>query len=186
MMTDRCDTLPGLHDMVWQTLSRGVADHRSPARQPTFATISPTGWPEARTVVLRRASPSDAVLEVYTDSQSDKIASLRQTPRAALHVWHAKQRLQIRVQADVTLLSGTAVTDRWTPLGPEGRLSYGVAPPPGQAIATSLAYEKQADPDRFCVLSLAVTTIDAVHLGDVHRRASFAASDGWVGCWLSP
>ena len=185
-MSDWFETLEGLHAQVWQRLSRGVADRRAPARQPTLATVSPDGWPEARTVVLRRAVPSDALLEVYTDSASDKIGSLTAHPRAALHVWEPKLDLQIRMQADVTLLQGNPVSDRWEPLPDVARLSYGVVPPPGTPIPDALEYEKSRDQSRFCVLSLALTHIDVVHLGDHHRRASFVATDGWSGQWLAP
>ncbi|SEN74898.1 Pyridoxine/pyridoxamine 5'-phosphate oxidase [Loktanella fryxellensis] len=185
-MSDWFTTLDGLHAQVWQRLGRGVADRRSPSRQPTLATVSPDDWPEARTVVLRRAVPTDAVVEVYTDTQSDKIASLTATPRAALHVWEATQHLQIRLLADVTLLQGDDVSDRWATLPEVGRLSYGITPAPGQPIADALSYAKTPDPRRFCVLRLTVQHIDVVHLGDDHRRAGFDRADGWAGRWLSP
>ena len=185
-MNDWFETLEGLHAQVWQRLSRGVADRRAPARQPTLATVSMTGWPEARTVVLRRAVPSEARLEVYTDSASDKIASLSASPRAALHVWEPKLDFQMRLQANVTLLQGDTVADRWQPLPAVARLSYGVQPSPGTPIANALDYEKTPDQSRFCVLSLSLTHIDVVHLGDRHRRAAFVATDGWAGQWLVP
>lgn len=185
-MTEWFETLEGLLDQVWQRLSHGVADRDAPARQPTLATISPDGWPEARTVVLRRAEPTEALVEVYTDSASDKIASLQRTPRAALHVWEPTLDLQLRLQADVTLLQGETVMDRWTPLPKVARLSYGVTPPPGTPIADAHAYHKTPDQSRFCVLSLTLNHIDVVHLGAHHRRASFSATDGWAGQWLVP
>ncbi len=185
-MSDWYNTLAGLHAQVWQRLGRGVADRNAPARQPTFATISPDGWPEARTVVLRRAVPSQALLEVYTDSRSDKIASLEKSPRAALHIWEPKLNLQMRIQAEVTLLKGISTADRWSPLPDVARLSYGATPPPGTPIDAALAYEKVPDQNRFAVLALTVTHIDVVHLGDQHRRAAYTAADGWAGQWLVP
>ena len=185
-MSDWFATLEGLHAQVWQRLSRGVADRRAPARQPTLATVSPAGWPEARTVVLRRAVPAEARLEVYTDSASDKIASLSASPRAALHVWEPKLDFQMRLQADVTLLQGETVADRWQPLPEVARLSYGVTPPPGTPITDALDYEKTPDQSRFCVLCLSLTHVDVVHLGERHRRAAFSVTDGWAGQWLVP
>ena len=185
-MSEWFETLAGLHDQVWQRLGRGVADRRAPGRQPTLATVSADGWPEARTVVLRRAERSAALLEVYTDSMSDKIASLSHAPRAALHVWEPKLDFQMRLQADVTLLQGDAVANRWESVPDIARLSYGVTPPPGAPIAAALDYDKTPDQSRFCVLSLTLTHIDVVHLGDAHRRAAFRADDGWAGQWLVP
>ena len=185
-MSDWFETLEGLHAQVWQCLSRGVEDRGAAARQPTLATVSPDGWPEARTVVLRRAVPTDALLEVYTDTATHKIASLKSCPRAALHVWEPELDLQIRMQADVTLLQGYAVADRWHPLPDVARLSYGVAPAPGTPITEALDYEKSPDQSRFCVLSLSLTHLDVVHLGQAHRRAVFTPADGWAGQWVVP
>ena len=179
------ETLDGLHDRMWQRLSRGVADAKSPSRQPTLATVR-DGWPEARTVVLRRAEREAATLEVYTDLTSDKVESLRATPRAALHIWEDKQRLQIRLQAQVEILSGDVVRDRWAKIGEGGRQSYGKIPTPGTALTDALDYEVTASFDAFAVLSCRIEAIDLVHLGDDHRRASYARADGWRGQWRSP
>lgn len=185
-MSEWFETLEGLQGQVWQSLSRGVADKRHPARLPNFATVSATGWPEVRTVVLRAARPSLAQVEVHTDLHSDKIASLRATPRAALHVWEPKRDLQIRLQTTVTILSGDDVTARWKEVPDPARQSYGVTPPPGTPIATALDYVKDPDPATFAVLICDVQQIDAVHLGDRHRRAVFARDRDWAGQWLSP
>ncbi|SHF10618.1 Pyridoxamine 5'-phosphate oxidase [Loktanella atrilutea] len=185
-MTEWFETLTGLQDRVWQLLKCGVADRHAPARQPTLATVGPDGRPEARTVVLRRVERSTALLEVYTDSLSDKMKSLKTSPWAALHVWEPKLDLQIRLQADVTPSEGDAVADRWDPLPEAARLSYGVVPPPGTPIDAALDYEKSADQGRFCVLTLALVHIDVVHLGEAHRRAAYRADDGWAGQWLVP
>lgn len=179
-------TLDGLHAQIWQRLVRGVADRRAPARHPTLATTSPQGWPEARTVVLRAADPAGATLDIHTDLQSAKVASLRHTPRAALHIWDASAHLQIRLQADVTILSGAEIAEIWARVPDPSRQSYGTRPSPGQPIADALAYDKPADPASFAVLRCRVQTIDVVHLGPQHRRAAFARADGWAGQWLAP
>ncbi|MGJ8587347.1 MAG: pyridoxamine 5'-phosphate oxidase family protein [Yoonia sp.] len=185
-MSDWFETTGGILDKLWGTLGRGVADAKHPARRPTFATISPDGWPEARTVVLRAADRSAGVVTVHTDLYSDKIKSLRASPRAALHIWDAKQDLQIRLQAEVTILSGAPTRAFWDKISDHAQQSYGVTPPPGQAIETALDYVKAPDPDTFAVLECHVTTIDAVHLGPDHRRASFSRERHWQGQWLSP
>ena len=66
-MSDPND-LTAFLDEAWRHLQRGVADSRSPARYPTFATVAADGTPEARTVALRGASRSLYTLEVHTDS----------------------------------------------------------------------------------------------------------------------
>ena len=75
-MSDPND-LQAFLDEGWQHLRRGVADARAPARQLVLATVSREGAPEARAVVLRRATQSKAEVEVHTDTRTAKIKALR-------------------------------------------------------------------------------------------------------------
>ena len=185
-MSDWFETLNGIHTRVWQSLGRGVADRLHPARHPTLATISPDGWPEARTVVLRSADPVAAMLTAHTDLHSAKVASLRATPRAALHVWMPKDRLQLRLNCFVSMRHGADVADIWAKVPDLSRQSYGITPAPGTPISSDLGYVKAPDAATFTVLGFTVMHIDAVHLGDMHRRAGFQRGDDWAGQWLVP
>lgn len=185
-MSDWFETLDGLHDKLWQCLGRGVADGKSPARRPTFATVGTDGWPEARTVVLRHADREAALVEVHTDIHSDKIASLRHNPRGALHVWQQNLRLQIRLQADVEIRTGKEVAAIWADVPNPSRQSYGITPAPGTPIPQALDYVKDPDQATFAVLTCHIQKIDLVHLGDDHRRATYARASGWAGQWLAP
>ena len=185
-MTEWFTSLEGIWDSLWTTLEAGVAHPEHPARRPTFATVSPENWPEARTVVLRSAERDSAVLKVHTDLFSNKIESLKAAPRAALHIWDASQSLQIRLQADVNVQSGDDTRELWERIPDHAQQSYGVTPPPGTPIADALDYAKVPDPKSFAVLICTVVHIDAVHLGDEHRRAQFSRSRAWQGEWLSP
>jgi len=185
-MSEWFETADGILSKVWDTLGRGVADAKHPARRPTFATVSPDGWPEARTVVLRSIDPTAAVVTVHTDLYSDKIKSLQAQPRAALHIWDAKQDLQIRLQTEVSISSGAQTRALWDKIPDHAQQSYGVTPAPGTPIKTALDYVKDPDPATFAVLQCTVTTIDAVHLGADHRRVCFSRLGHWQGQWLSP
>lgn len=185
-MTDWFTTLDGLRARAWAMLARGVADPRHPCRLPTIATVGPDGWPQARSMVLRAADPAAGLISLHTDLQSPKLASLRQTPRIALHVWDAKSALQIRLQADVQVQSGADVAHLWAKIPDHARQSYGVIPPPGTAIADALDYVKSPDPATFAVLVCRVMQMDLVHLGVQHRRAHYSRNDDWAGGWLSP
>ena len=185
-MTNWFETHEGTLKKVWDTLGRGVADAKHPARRPTLATISPNGWPAARTVVLRAADRDDAKVTLHTDLYSDKIKSLTSTPRLALHVWDAEQDLQIRLRADVIILSGPETRGLWDKIPDHAQQSYGVTPPPGTSIDEALAYVKKPDPSTFAILQCAVAHIDVVHLGEDHRRCCFSRDRQWHGQWLSP
>lgn len=185
-MNDWFETLDGLLGQMWQRLGRGVADRRAPARHPTFATVTPDGWPQARTVVLRAARSEAAEIEVYTDIHSTKVAELRSNPRAALHIWEPAAHLQIRLNVTVRIQTGADVQTKWEAVPDLARQSYGVTPAPGTVIAQSLDYTKSPNASTFAVLSCQIQTVDLVHLGDVHRRAGFNRNDGFAGCWLVP
>ncbi|MEO0930939.1 MAG: pyridoxamine 5'-phosphate oxidase family protein [Pseudomonadota bacterium] len=185
-MSNWFETLEGMHSQVWDTLIQGVVDPAHPARRPTLATVSPDNWPEARMVVLRGSDSEAAMVWVHTDLQSDKIRSLQATPRAALHVWDADQALQIRMQAAVHIESGPAVRPIWDNIPDHSKQSYGLTPPPGTAIDASLAYTEDPDPETFAVLHCQIMHIDALHLGQDHRRCSFSRARQWQGQWLSP
>ncbi|WP_299153819.1 pyridoxamine 5'-phosphate oxidase family protein [uncultured Tateyamaria sp.] len=170
----------------WQYLRHGVADSRAPARYPTFATISPRGLPEARTVALRHAGQVAGVVEVHTDIATPKVAALGSNPHAALHVWVPRSNLQIRLTTHVTIQTGDAVQAAWDKVPAASRVSYGTVPDPGTPISEVYAYDKPVRRDRFAVLYCVITHIDLVHLGARHRRAEFLRSDAWKGQWLAP
>lgn len=180
------DDLMAFLDEAWQHLSRGVADSKSPARYPTFVTVSPDGTPEARTVALRAARRSECVLEVHTDTRTAKIAALHLNPVAAFHIWLPRADLQIRLTSTVDILTGDTVEGQWTKVPPASRVSYGTQPCPGMPIPQAFAYDKSPNRDRFAVLRCHLTDMDLVHLGAQHRRAGYRLADGWKGAWLAP
>jgi len=184
-MSDPND-LAAFYAEAWQHLGRGVADAKSPARYPTFATTAPDGTPEARTVALRGAVQSQATVEVHTDIETEKITAIRHLAHAALHIWLPRANLQIRLTADVDILTGADVEDQWNRVPPGSRVSYGTEPVPGTPIEHVYAYEKPPERSRFAVLHCRLTKMDLVHLDTKHRRAVFEKSDGWKGTWVAP
>lgn len=184
-MSDAGD-LAALLDLAWQRLGRGLADRRAPARHPVLATVSRSGWPEARTVVLRGACRVTATLEMHSDAGSAKLRSLAHRPRAELLVWDPRPALQIRIAAKVTLLQGAAAADRWTRVPAAARAGYGRRPAPGTPIAGPHAYDSPGDAHGFAVLTCRIVAFDLLHLGTRHRRAAFHAVDDWRGQWCAP
>ncbi|MBE0463864.1 MAG: pyridoxamine 5'-phosphate oxidase family protein [Halomonadaceae bacterium] len=180
------EELPRLYAHLWACLTQGVNAHHAAARHPTLATVSANGMPQARTVVLREADKQAATLATYTDIHSDKIAALRANPVAALHVWDAEQMLQCRIEANVTILNGDEVSERWQRIPEHARTAYSRGPAPGEPIADSLDYTKTPAESAFAVLWLDIQAIEALHLGHHHRRAVFKRADNWAGQWLVP
>jgi pyridoxamine 5'-phosphate oxidase len=180
-----CD-LSRLYAEVRLRLTRGVHDGHASARHPTLATVTPEGRPQARTVVLRAADKSAGTLDIHTDLLSAKVGDLRATPFAALHVRDTSAHLQLRLEAHVTILIGQDVAAIWKSVPATSRLSYGSVPAPGQPIAQALDYTKVSDAGSFVVLRLQLLTVDALHLGQNHRRARFDRHNEWAGAWLAP
>ena len=180
------EELGSLYAHAWHRLIRGVHDRHAPARHPTLATVSPEGWPQARTVVLRAADRSNSRLEIHTNSFSPKIADLIATPVAALHIWDSGSRLQVRLHADVEIARGAQVANIWSAVPERSRMAYSRSQLPGQPIPSALAYEPQPDPEAFAVLYLTIRVMDLLHLGPNHRRAQFSRDLDWAGHWLAP
>ncbi|MFK7877898.1 MAG: pyridoxamine 5'-phosphate oxidase family protein [Paracoccaceae bacterium] len=173
-------------DLAWLHLSRGVADAKSPARFPTFATVTQDGKPMARTVAMRRADRRQAVIEVHTDIATPKVAELTHTPYGALHFWLPKADLQMRVNTRVEIVTGEQTRQAWDKVPPASRVSYGTEPLPGTPIKDVYAYEKPALFSRFAVLICHIEQIDLVELGPKHRRAGYDADTNWQGHWRAP
>ena len=183
---DWARSLDTLHAQAWKRLARGVADRRAAARHPTLATVDAHGRPQARTVVLRAADRETGELRIYTDRQADKVAEVRATPWAAVHVWDQSAHLQLRLVAKVDVLTGSPVESIWNGLSEHARRCYGFGPASGESIDAATAYEVMPSLDAFAVLALRAETMDVLHLGHRHRRARYSRSDDWAGTWVVP
>lgn len=161
-------------------------DARQNTRLWALATVDARGVPAARTVVLRGASLDRYAVQFHTDLGSSKVLDLTQNPQASLLCWLPAHDLQIRLQVDVDVQSGVAVSDVWANVPDPARQAYGAKPPPATPIGDALAYEKPADAAAFAVLDCTVSCVDILHLGADHRRAIFSRDSDWVGQWVAP
>lgn len=91
-----------------------------------LATVSPRGWPEARTVLLK--GYDGAGLRFFTNPSSAKGAALAAVPRAALvFPWHPIER-QVRVTGDVVALERGEVADYFATRPRESQLGAWASP----------------------------------------------------------
>jgi pyridoxine/pyridoxamine 5'-phosphate oxidase len=179
-------------DTAFALLAEGVADPASPFRTPTLASIGANGEPALRSVVLRGADQATRCLEIHTDTRSAKFAELSVNPRAALHIWDAARRIQLRLYGTVALHVTDCVAEAaWSSLPPPRRSTYCVAPGPGSAIASphaTHAMSEEAAFSVFCVLHFAFAELEWLHLEHgCHNRARFRWHNGQVTpTWLVP
>ena len=170
----------------WAQISRGKADKKSPARHPTFVTSSGDGFPNARTLVLRRSDRKNNQLEFHTDTASSKILALEENPRAGIHIWLPKAQLQIQMDVVVEVKVGDITIPNWRNVPTNSRVAYGTIPRPGTVIGSSLAYVHAPDQKRFAVLVCDIQSIQLLLLGVKHIRAYYKKTTNWQGEWLSP
>jgi hypothetical protein len=175
--------LPATLAAAWDTLEAGTRDRAAPARHIVLATTGPHG-PEARLLVLRATDRTAATLTLWTDTATAKTAQLAREPRAALLVWDAGARFQIRLRAAVTLRRGTST--EWSALPDAAKALYGGTPDPGESILSPDAHTVTADSTRFTILTATIGEIETLRLATPHERARFARADGFTGAWLAP
>ena len=187
---------PPLRDIcadAFRLISRGVADRRSPFRNPTLATVGADGRPRLRTVVLRGFDPAARRVVIHSDVRAAKVAEIGADPRVALHVWDDGNQVQVRLDGDAALQPDGIARAEWDRLHAGSRETYRVRPVPGRVLADPAA----ADADRvdeeaafgnFAVIVIEVDGMEWLHLArGGHRRAAFAwTGDGMRAEWLVP
>lgn len=194
----RLDDLDATLRQAWRLLARGVADRRCALHTVQLATIGLDGAPRLRTVVLRGVDAQAGVLRIHTDARSAKIAELAADPRAALHGYDARAKVQIRIDGRMASHADDAVADAaWAATGAGSRMTYRAAIAPGAgidhpALADPAPATDDNDPDAgrsvFRALTLTAARLEWLHLAaGGHRRAAFVRDGAlWRGQWLAP
>ena len=173
-------------DFGWAQISRGKADKKSPARYPTLVTSSVDGFPNARTLVMRRSDRKNNKIEFHTDTASSKMLALEENPRAGIHIWLPKVQLQIQMDVIVEVKVGDITIPYWRDIPSNSKIAYGTIPRPGTVIGSPLAYDHAPDHKRFAVLVCGIQSIQLLLLGVKHIRAHYKKTSNWQGEWLSP
>jgi pyridoxamine 5'-phosphate oxidase len=146
------------------------AARESEVREPnamTLATISATGRPTARIVLLKQLDEQGMVF--FTNYDSQKGQDLQLHPQAALvFFWDALQR-QVRVEGTVVKIS------------PEESTAYYQSRPKGSQIGAAASPQSAVIPDRE-VLESAVRELEARHAAD----EQLPRPENWGGFRLLP
>ena len=173
-------------DFGWAQIYRGKADKNSPARHPTFVTSSAHGFPNTRTLVMRRCDRKNNQIDFHTDAESSKMLDLKKSPRAGIHFWLPRVQLQIQMDIVVEIKVGDITIPYWKDVPTNSRVTYGTIPSPGSVIESPNAYDHAPDQKRFAVLVCHIETIQLLLLGVKHIRANYKKTNNWQGEWLSP
>ena len=170
----------------WAQISRGKYDRKSPARHPTFVTSGVDGFPNARTLVMRRSDRKNNQIEFHTDNTSSKMLDLKKNPNAVIHIWLPKVQLQIQMDVVVEIMVGDITIPYWKNVPANSRHAYGTLPSSGTVIESPNAYKYSPDQKRFAVLVCHIESIQLLLLGVKHIRANYKKTNNWQGEWLSP
>ena len=173
-------------DFGWAQIYRGKADKKSPARHPTFVTSSADGFPNARTLVMRRSDRKNNQIDFHTDTSSSKMSDLEKNSRAGIHIWLPKVQLQIQMEVVVEIKLGDNTISYWNNVPTNSRVVYGNIPSPGTVIESPFAYDHAPDQKRFAVLVCHIQSIQLLLIGVKHIRAYYKKTNNWQGEWLSP
>lgn len=180
------ETKAGMLDHAWQMLADGAARPDAPARRIVLATVSRDGGATARILALRRADRAAAQLTLYTDLMTEKVSEIAANHRGTILAWIPEDQLQIRAGVRLSIESGPQLEPAWAKLPDAARRNYGGVPAPGRDLADSRTYRETIERARFARIVGELRSFDLVHLGDLHRRAVFVASDGFAGRWVGP
>ena len=187
------DDLDGSRAHAWTVLERGAVDAKSSFHIATLATVSNDGTPRARSVVLRACNAAERWLGFNTDRRSAKFQECLQSPRAVMHFYAPKAKIQLRVRVRLNVLDGPPLTQNWANTRPFSRICYQVTRAPGTPIGDPFAVEFDAEStndgaDHFASVRAHVEEIEWLYLhARGHRRALFRFSDtGDESTWLVP
>lgn len=185
-MTDQAvpcyyDDLDATREHALALLVRGVKDRRSAMHTFTVGTIGLDGMPRQRTVVNRGYEPETRTLRFHTDARSPKLDELRQHPRASVHIYDPKAKIQLRMDARATIHEADTLRQTaWDATRDFSRECYRVVPTPGDEVSapSMVAFTSGDDPEEgaenFVVTTLQVAALEWLYLASQgHRRARF-------------
>jgi hypothetical protein len=180
----RLESLEAIEAALWRELLAAPRDHQHPWRTPVLATTDGQAG-DARTVVLRDTDRELALLRIYSDARSAKVAQARTHPTGTLVMWSPSLgwQLRLRVQLEV-VADGLELSSRWArlKLTPAAQ-DYLSELAPGQPLDSAIA--ARGERAHFCLIEARVSSIDWLELdARGHRRARFAAGED--ACWLQP
>lgn len=184
------DDLAAVRQAAWDMLVRGALSRKSAFHQATVATVTPDGFPAARTVVLREADRGAGVLRFHTDTRSNKFAELSKNPACVLHFYDHGAKIQVRARGTATLHNEDGVTRPiWDAMADMSRDCYRQPVGPGEALsgpggADGARLDHEAGYAHFVVVRVAVEALDWLYLAAKGHRRARLTEGGDI--WLAP
>ena len=176
------DDLDATREHALALLARGVKDRRSAMHTFTVGTVGLDGTPRQRTVVNRGYDAETRTLRFHTDARSPKLDELRRDPRASVHVYDPRAKLQLRMDVRAAIHVADMLRQAaWDATRDFSRECYRVVPAPGDVAESpsAIAFTPGDDPEEgvenFVAVTLRIHALEWLYLAHQgHRRARFA------------
>jgi pyridoxamine 5'-phosphate oxidase len=196
------DDLDAIFNDIWTRWGRGAADRRSPFHTPVVSSISLTGTPEQRVMVLRKADRVSATLRFHTDRRSAKVVQFEAQSTVSIIGYDASAKIQLRAIGIATVTHvGPSADTAWAATSQSGRRSYLTTLAPGSTSDTATSglpsafetnvptlQESETGRANFAIVPITLNRLEWLHLASTgHRRAAYSLDqDIWTGKWLIP
>lgn len=170
-------------------LATSIEEMRDEPHFVQFATVTPQGLPQVRTLVCRNVD-DEGSLYFTTDGRSAKIAELNHNSSVQACWYFARSREQYRFTASASWQCGEVAQPMWQKLSEATQQTF-YSPTPGLPVARGgiSTYEAFATPpEDFCVLKLTVSEVDYLSLTpSPHERILFTKRAGeWASQHVAP
>jgi len=165
--------------------SKTKTNKKHPYRNFYLATVNKEGFPEVRTVVLRKFDPNEFLFTIYTDARTPKMASLSAFPFAELLFYDSRKLTQVRVRAKCIERSKDEVA--FSQQHENAQKDYTTSLAPGEPIK-SMDDINYLHKNHFIKLIFKAEKIDFLRLmRPNHQRAVFKLLENqWKGSFVAP
>jgi pyridoxine/pyridoxamine 5'-phosphate oxidase len=197
METIRDKSFEEIYSHILGEIQRGSVDRKNPFHLCFLSTINNyTGFPESRTVVLRKVDRDSFVLRVHSDTRSEKIKHIKFCHNTHLLFYNQKAKLQVRLKS-----IGKEVQDEelkkevWSQAQEISQRCYYVPHSPSTEIKNPFLNSEIDPTDQtlgynvFSILEFKVFELDVLELNyEGHLRASLKVNNGKLekSVWLMP
>lgn len=191
--------LTELEKDCWNRLVNGAIRGRDAFHTPCVGSVS-NGEVSMRTMVLRKALPTERVLRFHTDIRSGKWAELAFNQSISALFYDASARIQLRVKGKAKLHFDDDITsEAWQKTALSSRRCYLTPYPPSSfsdiptsGLSENIEQEKftleesEVGQEHFGIVAIQVESIDWLWLNHAgHRRAFFNYISGAYH-WMVP
>ena len=153
----------------------GARDPEQSVRSAQLATVTVSGIPDVRTIIIRGIDGDD--LTFNTDRRSAKARHIGETPWVAVSWYIPTTQTQYRLYGMAA--EAPELAERmWAGMRPVDRRNY-LGPPPGKPLKDAEAPVAEAEdqgavPESFMPVKITVEQADVLIVGDPHHRWSCA------------